>query len=214
MTAPKPSFVECEMMHPSLFVPDVEAAVEFYTTRLGFWMSFAWGEPPTIAGVNLDRIQMFLAKGTPAPTGCRVYFVVGDVDALYAFHRQNGAEILAPPTDQHYGLRDYEIKDLNGYTLGFGQRLWQAEPKLDVERVDVPVRLEKRRAAVLTDLAAAKRMTVGECLEETLLHTFEPLDGGGVASPHSRTDFARIKDLKTKHGLDYDCHASYRFTEK
>jgi hypothetical protein len=50
-----------------------------------------------------------------------------------------------------------------------------------------PVRLERRLAALLQDLAKHKRMSVGGCLEEML--------------------------LKQKHGIDYDSHASYRFVE-
>jgi len=76
----------------------------------------------------------------------------------------------------------------------------------------VPVRLEKRLAGLLQELAAHKRMSVSSCLEETLLHTFEPL-GEGVASPHTKSDLRYIQALKTKHGIDYDCHASYRFEE-
>jgi hypothetical protein len=80
--------------------------------------------------------------------------------------------------------------------------------------VDVPVRLEKRLAALLEELARNKRMTVGECLEETLLHSFETVSEGGVASPHTERDLARIAALKEKHGIDYDTHGSYRFVEK
>ena len=87
------------------------------------------------------------------------------------------------------------------------------EPALPIERVDVPVRLEKRLAALLADLAERKGMTVGECLEETLLHTFEPF-GGGVASPHTRTQHRYIRQLKREHGIDYDAHACYRFVEE
>lgn len=75
------------------------------------------------------------------------------------------------------------------------------------------MRLEKRLAAVLHDLAEFKHMSLSSCLEETLLHTFEPL-GDGVASPHTRTDLRHIQTLKTKHGIDYDSHASYRFVER
>ena len=57
-------------------------------------------------------------------------------------------------------------------------------------------------------------MTVGETLEETLLHTFEKLPSGGVASPHTEKTLAYIQELKMRHGIDYDCHASYRFVEK
>lgn len=62
-------------------------------------------------------------------------------------------------------------------------------------------------------LAEFKRMSLSSLLEETLLHTFEPL-GDGVASPHTARDLRYIQELKQKHGIDYDCHASYRFTER
>ena len=67
------------------------------------------------------------------------------------------------------------------------------------------MRLEKRLAAALIDLAAWKRMSLTSCLEETLLHTFEPL-GDGVASPHTQRDLRYIQELKKKHGIDYDSH--------
>ena len=67
--------------------------------------------------------------------------------------------------------------------------------------------------AVLEDLAFHKGMTLSECLEETLLHSFEQT-AGGVASPHVPEDFDVIEDLKTRHGLDYDTHATYRFVEE
>ena len=36
---------------------------------------------------------------------------------------------------------------------------------------------------------------------------------GGVASPHSKGDLERIQELKERHGIDYDTHATYRFVE-
>ena len=208
----EPPQIECEQHHAGLAVSDVSAAVEFYTTKLGFGLGFTWGEPPTFAGVNLDHVQIFLAEGTPSPSGCSVYFLVGDADELYAFHRANGVEIAQTIDDREYGIRDYVIRDLNGYLLCFGHHLLNAGPKIKIERVDVPVRLEKRLAALLYDLAEHKRMSVSSCLEEILLHTNEPL-GDGVASPHTKRTLAYIQELKKKHGIDYDSHASYRWEE-
>jgi len=213
MTASAVPEVDCEQQHPSLAVPDVLGAVEFYTTRLGFKPGFTWGDPPTFAAVNLGRMQLFLEQGTPGPEGCAVYFVIGNADQLHEFHRASGVEVLAPPGDRAYGLRDYTVKDLYGYRLTFGHHTFKAGPPLGIERVDVPVRLEKRLAAVLRDLAQFKHMSLSSCLEETLLHTFEPL-GDGVASPHTGTDLRYIQELKRKHGIDYDSHASYRFVER
>jgi catechol 2,3-dioxygenase-like lactoylglutathione lyase family enzyme len=213
MSTPTTPQVECEQQHPSLSVSDVAAAVDFYTKKLGFRLAFTWGDPPTMAGVNLGRVQMFLEKGTPGPQGCAVYFVIDDADELYEFHRANGVEIVAPPEDRPWGLRDYAVRDLHGYRLDFGHHLFNAGPPLEIERVDVPVRLEKRLAALLHDLARHKRMSLNSCLEEILLHTCEPL-GDGVASPHTKKTLGYIQELKRKHGIDYDSHGSYRFVEK
>lgn len=202
----------CEQVVPVLMVSDVLAAADFYTTKLGFTLGFTWGDPPVYGGVNLDAVSVHLARGTPNPTGASISFLVGDADELYEFHRAHGVEIVEPPGDREYGLRDYGVRDLHGYQLSFGHPIYDVGPRIAIERVDVPVRLEKRLAAVLRELAAYKRMSVSSCLEETLLHTFEPL-GDGVASPHTKRQLRYIQDLKKKHGIDYDTHGSYRFTE-
>lgn len=208
--------VDCERLHPSLPVIDVPAAVEFYTTRLGFTPGFRWPEagPTTMAGVNLGDVQVFLEQGSPSPNGVSVYFVVSDADALCEAQRANGVEIVQEPGDRPYGLRDYLVRDLHGYHLGFGHYIYTVGQPIVVERVDVTVRLEKRLAALLQDLAVHKRMSLGSCLEEILLHTNEPLgDTGGVPSPHTQAQLRHIQQLKKKHGIDYDSHASYRFVE-
>jgi len=200
--------VECDKQHPELHVGDIAAAIEFYTRKLGFRLGFTWGEPPAMAGVNLGNVQMFLLRGIPNPAGCSVSFVVGDADELYEYQRANGVEIVVPIGDRDYGLRDYRARDFDGYELSFGHHIFNVGPRIEIERVDVPVRIEKRLAGLLQDLAQRKRMTVSSCLEETLLHT---LDGVG---PHTKADLKYIERLKEKHGIDYDSHASYRFSER
>src|SRR5512134_2641154 len=100
MITPDAPQVECERQHPILAVPDIPAAVDFYTTRLGFATGFTWGDPPTFAGVNLGSVQVFLQQGRPGPDGCSVYFAVGDADALCAWQQAQGVEVLEPPGDR------------------------------------------------------------------------------------------------------------------
>ena len=209
--------VECERMHPELPVPDVAAAVEYYTTKLGFVPGFVWPESgtTTLAGVNLGDVQVFLVQGTANPEGVSVYFVVGNADELCAAQREHGVPVVEEPADRPYGLRDYAIRDLNGYRLGFGHYIYGAGAPIEIERVDVPVRLEQRLAAVLTDLARYKNMSVSSCLEEILCHTNESVgDAGEVPSPHTKSQLRHIQELKRKHGIDYDSHGSYRFVER
>lgn len=206
--------VECERHHTTLYVKDVLAAVDFYTSKLGFRLGFTWGgDPPTFAGVNLGEAQIFLAQGTPNPQGFSVQFVVGDADELHDFQRANGVEVVEPPEDRPYGLRDYAVRDLHGHILGFGHYIYNVGPAVEIERVEIPVRLEKRLAALLQDLAEHKRMSLTGCLEEILLHTCEPF-GDGVASPHTKSQLRYIQELKAKHGIHYGSHAGYRFVER
>lgn len=115
--------VDCEQVHPVLAVRDVAAAIDFYTNKLGFRCAFTEGDPPAFAGMNLGGVQMFLERGTPTPAGCSVYFVVSDAGRLHEFHRANGVEIAQPLDDRPYKLRDYTVRDLDGYHLSFGHRL-------------------------------------------------------------------------------------------
>ena len=171
MTISAPPFVECDQVHPVLVVSDIPAAIDFYTKKLGFKLAFTWGgDPPTFAGVNIGKVQMFLQKGTPYPKGCSVSFLVGDADQLYEFHRANGVEVTAEIADREYGIRDYGVRDLNGYHLSFGHHLFNAGPPIKIERVDVPVRLEKRLAALLAGPGKAQT------------HERDQLSGGDAAA--------------------------------
>ena len=82
------------------------------------------------------------------------------------------------------------------------------EPKIPVERVQLGVRIEKRLAKVLKGIAESADLTVGEMLEEILLHSFV---GAQVFSPKAQQ---KIEQLKAVYNLDYDAHASYRFEDK
>lgn len=202
--------VDCEQVTAGLAVADIAAAIEFYTMQLGFKVGFIWGEPPTFAGVTLGDVQIFLAKGEPkgASKTVSAFFMVSDADGLYEFHRANGVEIPAEIGDREYGIRDYSVRDLDGNLLVFGHPLYTQGEKIKIERVDVPLRLEKRLAALMEDLAKHNRMTLSGCFEEILLHTNDGVE------PHTKATVRYIQELKKKHGIDYDTHGSYRFTEE
>ncbi|HEX2270228.1 MAG TPA: VOC family protein [Pyrinomonadaceae bacterium] len=123
MTFSRPPDITCEHHHTGLFVSDLDAAIDFYTNKLGFHLQFKWGEPPTMAGLNLGNAQIFLEHGEPSPKGCYLYFVINDADAFHEFHRHNGVEVVYPIGDRDYELRDYAVRDLHGYVMSFGHRL-------------------------------------------------------------------------------------------
>jgi catechol 2,3-dioxygenase-like lactoylglutathione lyase family enzyme len=212
--SPPPPVANCEYLHPVLSVSDLPASITFYADQLGFSVGFTAGDPLEIAGMNMGFGSLHLRRGTPSPAGAAVYLVVDDVDALYEHQRGKGVAIASAPSNKPYGLREYQVQDLDGYTLFFAQHVPATEPKIEVERVAVTVALEKRLAALLKDLAGHKRMSVGEVLEEAILHSFEQEEGGCVADPHGEATQRYIQLLKATHGIDYDAHDAYRFMDK
>ncbi len=212
MSTAKPPVI-CESVNPGFFVKDIKEAVDFYSDKLGFRLEFMWGDPPRFAALSMDKVSIHLMTQTNQPAAGMAYFPVDDAEALYAFHVAQQVNIVEPIEDRNYDMRDYLIRDPYGNHLSFGHFIMSKTPPLQVERTVVPVRLEKRLASLLTDLAAHKGMTMDSLFEETFLHTFEPF-GDGVASPHTKSQLQKIQELKKKHGIDYDVHASYRFVEK
>lgn len=121
-------FLKCASVLP---VDDAVATAEFYRDTLGFEIAFTWGDPPYYAivargdgvGIHLSEREDTSRRIQP----CSVYIFVDDVDAVYEEYKTNGLEMFAPPEDQEYGMREFEVRDMNGHFLTFGQRL-QADP--------------------------------------------------------------------------------------
>jgi len=81
------------------------------------------------------------------------------------------------------------------------------DPRLEIERVQTGVRIEKRILKVLKGFAEYHDMTLGDVLEGIVLHAF---DG---KTPFSAESIERIRELKKFYGLDLDSSASHRLKE-
>ncbi|MBI1176571.1 hypothetical protein GC207_03945 [bacterium] len=209
----KPAAVRAESLIPILYVRDLREAMDYYTSKLLFERLWDWGDPPDFGAVRLGKVEIFFCQGGQGRSGTWLSIFLDDVDDYHERIKQLGADIIHAPINVPWGMREMQVRDPNEHVIRFGHGIPAREPKLEIERVPVETRLEKRLAALLSDLARHKNMTVGEVLEETLLHTFEPVSHDGVASPHTFGTLTHIAELKKRHGIDYDVHASYRFTE-
>ena len=207
---------------PILNVSNIQESFAWFE-KLGWRKAWDWGDPPDFGAVSSGGYEIFLCEdcqGGRGESGAWMSIFVDDVAAVHRRCLEQGLEVTSSPADKPWNLREMNVRHPDGHIFRIGQgleveshsHLLNAGPAIPVERVDVPVRLEKRLAALLSDLAKHKHMSLTSCLEEILLHTCEPL-GGGVASPHTHGDLDHIQDLKRKHGIDYDSHGSYRFVE-
>lgn len=214
MAAGESGSVSAECLTPILYVKDFRKAIEYYTKKLLFELLWEWGTPPTFGCVRLDKVEIFFCEGGQGNPGTWMSIFMEDVDGYHERIKRLGAEIIHAPKDYPWGMREMHVRDPNRHVIRFGHGVPSREPKLEIERVPLDTRIEKRLAALIEDVARHNNVTLGEMLEETLLHSMEPLPKGGVASPHTGATHRYIQELRKKHGIDYDCHANYRFVEK
>jgi catechol 2,3-dioxygenase-like lactoylglutathione lyase family enzyme len=109
---------------PVLLVPDVAAALAWYRDVLGCEVEPWRPEPGDYGYVTRDACAIHVARAPAArPNGepFDVYLWVDDVEALHEALRARGADVLHPPTDRPWGMREIRVRDLNGYVLGIGQ---------------------------------------------------------------------------------------------
>jgi catechol 2,3-dioxygenase-like lactoylglutathione lyase family enzyme len=106
-------------------VRDLAASVAHYRDVLGFAVTFQYGEPTYYyACLCRDAVSLHLrgagknARWTVG-TGAIAVFV-DDVDALHADLAARGANVLKPPQDYAYGMRDFDVADPDGNQLTFG----------------------------------------------------------------------------------------------
>ena len=116
---------------PFFLVADVVKAAEYYRDKLGFTIrGYFFEDPPVFAMVARDRLTIMLSVMERGRGGSNrqwkgealdAYISVDDVDALYAELHRTGADIVGPPVMRVYGMKELEIRDLDGYVICFGQ---------------------------------------------------------------------------------------------
>jgi hypothetical protein len=75
-----------------------------------------------------------------------------------------------------------------------------------VERVQIGVRMEKRMVKVLKAIAEGSDTTLGELLEDIVMHALE-----GFTTFNDPQVLEDIKDFKRLYGMNYGVHEAYRF---
>ena len=114
---------------PVLLVADVQKTAAYFRDALGFAIPRFWGEPPTFAiaaraglEVMLNQVGAGAAFKPNADYDGRydAYFWVRDADALHAEMRARGADIVCPPSDEVYMMREFQVRDPDGHLLAFG----------------------------------------------------------------------------------------------
>lgn len=117
--------------YPELIYEDADAAIGWLNSTFGFEQrELVRDEDGAIVHAELSfggAIVMLGSAGggrepfSSLPTGGRlIYCGTGEIDSLHDRAAAGGAEIVVPPTDTHYGSRDFAARDPEGNIWAFG----------------------------------------------------------------------------------------------
>lgn len=124
---------------PDLMVEDVEATVEWYRRVFDaevvatlpaeddadpWWAQVLIGDG-SLMFQERDSLTGKLPELEGEPIGGSVAFYVDvdDVESLHEDLASAGVEVTRPPHETEFGWRQFSVRDCNGYTLWFGEKL-------------------------------------------------------------------------------------------
>lgn len=107
-------------------VKEVLASRDYFRDKIGFDLAFEYGSPVFYVGLCSGEVSLHLVEAARTPrqpgNGAVVIFV-DDVDALHADLVKRGAKVIKAPANQEYGLRDFDVSDLDGNMMFFGSEI-------------------------------------------------------------------------------------------
>jgi catechol 2,3-dioxygenase-like lactoylglutathione lyase family enzyme len=125
-----------EQLVTEILVRDIGRSVDFYR-RLGFELLRDGGD---FVELTWERHRLFLAEPSafhgvdaaalpvaPAFPLANVRVMVPDVDRHWTLARESGADVVVPIDDRYYGLRDFTIRDPDGFGVRFASLLGDAD---------------------------------------------------------------------------------------
>lgn len=116
---------------PLLNVENVSQSIAFYRDHLGFRVSQEWENDGRVRWASLDAsgVRLMLNEPHNADSHDRrnrqtyeevvLYFTIEDVDSFHARLKNSGVAV-GSLANEHYGMREFYVRDPDGYELGFG----------------------------------------------------------------------------------------------
>lgn len=110
---------------PILNVANLSASFDWFT-RLGWAKQWDWQGAdglPSFGAVKSGDCELFLSLNGQGGQGMWLSIWVDDVDALYEKCVRDGLEVLRPPRDEPWGVREMHVRHPDGHVLRIGTGL-------------------------------------------------------------------------------------------
>ena len=115
-----------EVIAPILAVTQMDRALRYYTQSLGFETNFEWAdnpdEPIRYAILRQGNTELHLTLADQ-PKPVIAYIFTAGIDAAYLAMQKAGASISEEIANQAWDMREFEVTDLDGNRIIFGEHL-------------------------------------------------------------------------------------------
>ena len=112
-----------------LAVRDLRASTRFYIDVLGFHRDFG-DESGGWSFLSRDAFKVMLGECPAEKPASELgdhsyvaYLIVEGLDQLYQELAARGAQVVSPPVDEPWGLREFGIRTPDGHRIRFGEPL-------------------------------------------------------------------------------------------
>jgi catechol 2,3-dioxygenase-like lactoylglutathione lyase family enzyme len=109
---------------PVIATADVAGTVRYFEQTLGFKQQWLWGEPPVYAGIKAGGAMMYVCHDPELAAtikerrlGPDIFLWANNIESVYRQHLANNAEITEELSARSWGVRQYVIREPNGYLL-------------------------------------------------------------------------------------------------
>ena len=128
MTTAVQTKAHLKAISPQFLMLDLEAAVAFYTEKLGFTVEFIYGD--FYVSVQRDGLALHLKlSDDPEPNRAfrkqgehlDAYIKTDDVNALFTEYEKRGIAFLQDLHTTPWGTKEFVVEDTGGYILYFYQ---------------------------------------------------------------------------------------------
>lgn len=119
--------IEARQLVPILNVSNLADSFEWFA-KLGWSKNWEWrasADPPTFGAAGSGECEIFLCLdgqgGRGQDCGMWLYMWVDDVDTLHNVCKREGIEVLQPPRDEPWGVREMQIRHPDGHVFRMTQ---------------------------------------------------------------------------------------------
>ncbi len=109
---------------PVIATSDIRGTIRYFEQTLGFKQQWVWGDPPVYAGIRAGGALLYVTHDPELASTIQerrlapdIFLWVTDIDSVYAQHRASRADITEELTARPWGVRQYVVREPNGYHL-------------------------------------------------------------------------------------------------